>query len=150
MIIGFTGTRKGCAPAQLTALRTIVAASGKAVTWLHGGAAGADAELDFMLASLGISTVVYPSERAPWTMFVDRTNLVVRPPASSLDRNREIVRRSHRLVACPDGPTERGRGGTWYTVRRARHARRPITIVFPDGTVKEEAPCQAATGSLPF
>ena len=47
MILGFTGTRKGCTPPQLAALRSFLGLYRPGVL-LHGGAVGADAEAHYL------------------------------------------------------------------------------------------------------
>ena len=55
-----------------------------------------------------------------------------------LARNRRIVASVDELVACPRGFTEELRSGTWATVRYAREAGIPRTIIWPDGTTTRE------------
>lgn len=63
---------------------------------------------------------------------------LVWPLKPFLDRNRDIVDVTMGLIAVPGGFEEELRSGTWSTVRYARRLGRPIKIVWPDGSVKEE------------
>jgi hypothetical protein len=136
MIIGFTGTRKGMTPRQQAALNAEIMAYPDAV-WIHGGALGADSELDRALTLLGRPTEIYPAERRPWTGN-SRPGLTVHSSLPPLKRNRIIARLCDRLVACPAEDTPQTRGGTWYTVRRAYDRRKSILLILPDGTLKEQ------------
>lgn len=52
-----------------------------------------------------------------------------------LDRNKHIVRDTNRLIATPAQKEEQLRSGTWSTIRYARKAGKPVTIIYPDGTI---------------
>lgn len=49
-----------------------------------------------------------------------------------------IAETCDRLLAFPNESWEANRSGTWTTVRYARAAGKPVTLVLPDGTVREE------------
>ncbi len=146
MIIGFTGTRRGLTPPQRAALDAEVMAHPDA-RWVHGGALGADMELDCTLATLGRPTDIYPARkmarpRVGLRRFRNRDSswlIVHGGPYEPLQRNRIIVKLCDRLVACPAEPVEQQRGGTWYTIRTTRAAGKPILIILPDGTTREES-----------
>lgn len=58
-------------------------------------------------------------------------------PANYLARNRDIVNSSDAVLAAPNVSVDPVKGsGTWYTIRYARERRKPVAIVFPDGTVE--------------
>jgi hypothetical protein len=59
-------------------------------------------------------------------------------PMPPLARDLLIVKSCDRLLACPGTMTEIIRSGTWATVRMARKAGRPITIVLPAGRREEK------------
>jgi hypothetical protein len=142
MILGFTGTRKGLTPQQRAALPSVLAALPERV--LHGGAEGADTEFHNILRKIDstVAIEVYPASLAR-----QRTWVTLRAPEIQtfilhwelpLERNRLIAARCDHLLACPAEPTEQLRSGTWTTVRYARAAGKPITILNPDGSVTEE------------
>jgi len=143
VILGFTGARLGVTQAQRAALSSVIVPPDLV---LHGGAKGADAQFHAVIAEmlgpeLPLPIEVYPGESARWTYWNYASDsgrrFRVHPTAPPLDRNRAIVSRCDHLLACPDGP-ERTRSGTWTTVRYARRAGKPVTIIMPDGTVLEE------------
>lgn len=166
MILGFTGTRQGLTSAQRAALPSVLATLPERV--LHGGAVGADTQFDAWLCDLEIRSArpLTEDERdARWTpriliISIPRCHVEVYPigpkrwdywdhlqcerrfihyfNSDPLARNREIVARCDHLLACPAEPDEQIRSGTWATVRYARAAVKPITLLLPDGTVREE------------
>lgn len=142
MILGFTGTRTGMTAAQRAALPQVVATLPDLV--LHGGAKGADAQFHAWVAPLYKPVLpqieVYPGESVRWTHWnyasFSGSLFKVHPTSEPLARNKAIVSRCDHLLACPDGP-ERTRSGTWATVRYARKAGKPMTIIMPDGTIMQ-------------
>jgi len=140
MILGFTGTRVGMTPAQRAALRDD--AVPLAATLIHGGAPGSDEEFDAFMVAAGLPITaieVYPTSDYRATMWRgDGSGRTVHPPMAPLVRNRIIVARCTRLLATPITMIEIVRSGTWATIRYARAAGKPVTILRPDGTVIEE------------
>lgn len=57
------------------------------------------------------------------------------PALPYLERNFNIAEACEHLFATPAESDEQQTGGTWHTIRCARRLRRPITIIWPDGTV---------------
>ena len=158
MILSFTGTRRGTTPAQiLAAFNLIITAAPE--RFLHGGAVGADTEIDWLVApwfwenGIGQNRLmmvmddsdlpigVYPSDterQTHWTCAVPYGAIrEVYDPLPPLKRNRIMARLCDRLIACPaEQYGEVVRSGTWMTVRHARTIGRPVTIVRPDGKVE--------------
>lgn len=60
------------------------------------------------------------------------------PPKTHFARNRDIVDNSRLLTVCPRLMEEEDRGGTWYTAGYARKKKKPIWIIWPDGTATQE------------
>lgn len=146
MILGFTGTRCGMTLAQYAALPSVIAALPERV--LHGGAEGADEEFDAYLrprwVGEGPFVEVYPVGQLRyhfWTYTYAgeeaRLSLLYYSD-DPLIRNRIIAERCDHLLACPAEPDEQLRSGTWATVRYARKAGKPRTLLLPNGTVREE------------
>lgn len=141
VILGFTGTREGMTQAQRAALPSVVSALPERI--IHGGARGADAELHAWLLMAGMapgSIDVWPASLDRWSFYAD-TGAVVHPIAAPLARDHIIAKNCDRLLATPRTMTEIIRSGTWATIRYARKARKPITIVLPNGTIREERWC---------
>lgn len=147
MILGFTGTRHGLTAAQRAVLPSVVACLPERV--LHGGAVGADEDFHDWLADItdngrktSLIVEVYPTSlrAAFWRVrrygpFAPEVAIGTLNP---LDRNRIIAANCDHLLACPAAPDEQLRSGTWATVRYARAAGKPVTLLLPDGSVREE------------
>lgn len=113
MTIAFTGHRdKHVADAQLADLH----AEFPDAVWVHGGAAGFDAQVSAYAKAHGIPEVVYPPDYRHYGRW------------APLVRNHEIVAGAHLLIACYDG---RKSGGTAYTIRLAETAGIPVRIWEP-------------------
>jgi len=151
---GFTGTRKGMTGAQR---RHVLAMLQSARELHHGDAIGADADTS-MAAHLE------NAQRAS----VDETPIViwVHPPIDDkyrayckgdvwlspkpyLERNADIVNMlppGGQVIATPrqlrnKEPQGYLRGeGTWWTVRYALNANRPVHIIYPDGVYELRTP----------
>ena len=156
MILSFTGTRRGTTPEQLLAAFNLIIAA-EPERFLHGGAVGADTEIDQLVApwfwenGIGQNRLmmvmddsnlpigVYPSDagrQAHWT-HAEQYGAIreIYDPLPPLKRNRIMARLCDRLIACP-ADREVVRSGNWMTVRHARTIGRPVTIVRPDGKVE--------------
>lgn len=144
--LAFTGTREGLTAAQRAALSSVEAPR----KVLHGGAVGADSEFHAFVLSqtipYGVIIEVWPCDptraefwkRQKDGVFYSGRDYVVHPIEAPLIRNRLMVERCSRLLACPATAHEVLRSGTWATVRAARKLGKPVTIVGPDGSVREE------------
>jgi cytosine/adenosine deaminase-related metal-dependent hydrolase len=141
-VLCFTGARTGLTPAQLAALRVVLA--GYPGATLHNGCAeGADEAALDIAYDLGLRLECWPCnydqrERA-WNYVYENPLATLHPTAPPLERNRRMVAAASVVVACPDSP-ERLRSGTWSTVREARRRGREVVIVWPDGSVTREDP----------
>lgn len=145
MILGFTGTRKGLTPAQHATLPGVLATLPERV--LHGGAEGSDEQFHNYLVSLYkvghgcmIEILLGKAHRYAFWVSPNRPCVAfsVHRMSPPLERNRIIAARCDHLLACPAEAMEQLRSGTWATVRYARAAGKPITIIASDGTVREE------------
>ena len=118
----------------------------------HGCCVGADRE--FVLAV--IRGRIGPTEDRPWAevhahpsdlgAMTDGDALawsdVTYKPLPPLHRNHVIVNSCDLLVACPAGPEEQQRSGTWATIRYARKTCVPARIISPDGVIETVGPSQ--------
>lgn len=128
---GFTGTRHGMTAAQLDWMHHELS-PGAALH--HGGCVGADAQAHECALSTGGEVTVHPPVNPKLRMAFD-PRAVWLGEKNYLDRDRDIVDASDLLLATPDGP-ERPKSGTWYTVRYAVSAGKPVRICYPDGTTE--------------
>lgn len=138
MKVGFSDTRHGCTPEQLTALSGVLLSLGMS-EFRHGDCIGADAQAHSLLPA-NVKIYIYPSNLDnSLRAFCNTGNVAfVHSPQPPLKRNKVIVENSRVIIACPASMHEEPRGGTWYTVRYARACGRPIILVMPDGSVRKE------------
>lgn len=145
MIFGITGTRQGLNRGQRDNLPAVFSTMPDGI--VHGGAVGADEQVDAFLAPLyaGTPLKVRPIEVRPCTktryyywccssLFHD-LRIIALPDEDPLRRNRAIVKRIDLLVAFPATDEETKRGGTWYTVRQAYQNDVPVILVLPNGEI---------------
>jgi hypothetical protein len=127
--LGFTWTQRGCTQVQLNEV-ALVLRELQPVELHHGCCVGADAQAHELAKHLGILKVGHPPtnmNRMALGLDLD-VEWNARP---YLDRNRDIVFTTDRLLAAPRGE-EVKRSGTWATVRYARQLGRRIDLL-PDG-----------------
>lgn len=133
-VVGFTGTGDGMTEDQKDAvLGILMDLKVEGAREIHlGDCVGADTEAHEMARLVGYQLVGHPPDNGKSRSFLVYD--VEMEPIPYLARNRAIVAAADILVATPNGFTERLRSGTWATVRYARKAGVPVTIVYPDGT----------------
>lgn len=142
MNIGFTGTRYGFRPAQAAAFGTLLANLAMEAApnaFRHGMCRGADyeaGEIAFRVSPLaGIEVIGHPGpDDDVWRHHGCHVHAMM-PARPHLARNRDIVDRSEHLIAAPAEMVETERGGTWSTIRYARKIGKPVTIIYPDGSL---------------
>lgn len=129
--LAFTGTQRGMTPVQRTRWRNVVAGMLPEV-FHHGDCIGADAQAHDDIRPAGPFVHVHPctiNGKRAWCSG-DRMSI----PLPPLDRNRVMVDDSEALIACPGSMVEELRSGTWATIRYARKMRKPVHIIWPDGS----------------
>ena len=130
--VGFTGTRHGMSTSQVVAVDDYL--SNLAIQELHhGDCVGADHDADRIAAANGLKRIAHPPSDNRLRAYCDAE--VVLEPKPYLDRNRDIVDACDHLIATPAETTPQTKGGTWYTVRYARDNGKPVTIIWPDGSI---------------
>ena len=137
VIVGFTGTQQGMTKVQRQAFRELLAEL-KVSVFHHGDCIGADIQAhNTVLKRTSAKVVVHPPSNESKRAFAEGQTFTYKK-APYLVRNRNIVNRCSHLIATPSGPEEL-RSGTWSTVRYAKRIGRPVTIVYPDGTLERVA-----------
>lgn len=138
MKLGTTGTQHGATDAQMLAAAELLGRL-QPDEGHHGGCIGWDAEFHQLCLAGGVKAFVYPASGVNFSKRAVCSGAeVTYEPKPPLDRNTTIVDASDVMLACPGEFDEVLRSGTWATIRRARKAGRPLYIVFPDGSIKEE------------
>ena len=134
MRVGFTGTREGCSPAQMLALKRYVeelAGSHPDATFVHGSCRGADSE--FHGICLGLNREVRPGVHTRKELGGLKTR--VYPRRGNHARNRDIVDTADLLISCPRTNVEQEKGGTWYTTRYARKMGVRVVLITREGAL---------------
>lgn len=141
--IGFTGTRYGMTAEQRSCLYDLLIS--QQVHWSplclhHGDCTGADAEVHRMARQdIMVRVEKHPPDKwSNWARCEMLPGETSHPPLPYMKRNAVIVAAADVMFAAPAEITEQDRGGTWATIRMARRAKKPLCIVFPDGSVKWE------------
>lgn len=153
MKIGFTGTRNGMTPEQITVVAQIfdnylcielhhgacVGADQDAVAILKGGGADEDGDWAyFIVAHPGISAGSRTEENPHLSQRAIELSCEVRETKTHFARNRDIVNETDLLIACPPCEPMPDSGGTAYTVNYAKKCGKPFVIVYPSGATQRE------------
>ncbi len=141
--IGITGSREGMTPQQQAAFIEMLADHPKPFRWLlHGCCVGVDEQAHWLAFELGISSIGYPPTDTRLMMEIDSQYPELqfqdlRMPKPYLDRNRDIVQDCDELWVFPKTLDTHIAGGTGYTYRYAKTARRLIDvhIFWPNGDI---------------
>lgn len=135
--LGFTGTQQGMTVEQQMAVAKLVDRLGQRGfrCGIHGDCIGADDAFSTMLNARRWDAACRPCTiRSKRAHTGDRE---LAPPAPPLVRNRKIVDEVDALIAAPKTMEEELRSGTWATFRYALKKKKPIWIVWPDGSMTE-------------
>jgi hypothetical protein len=130
--IGFTGTQKGMTDFQLAKVKDLLEyfKNNGFNTVHHGDCMGADKQFHLLADALGFRIVIHPPDNDSKRAFCPGGVLLSAKPY--LERNRDIVKASHLLIAAPKENTEVLRSGTWATIRYAqKQSGMEIRIIFP-------------------
>lgn len=135
--VGITGTRYGWTEAQHDKFRACIRAN---FFWIkefhHGLCEGVDA-LSHGIVFCDHKEIViigHPS--------VDKTHQLecvcdeLREEKTHFARNRDIVNETDALIVIPAQMEWQPRGGTWYTHDYAVKQKKPVLIIWPDGSVQ--------------
>lgn len=141
--VGFTGTQAGMTPDQSVAVMRVLYALSEErwsspygtnpnLKFHHGDCIGADEEAACHAHGVGFTVVGHPplEERKRAYYESDTTEQA----KDYLTRNHDIVDASNEMIAAPKHHYEEVRSGTWATIRYAAKIKKPLTVVWPDGT----------------
>jgi len=141
-LIGFTGTRKGLTSAQQNCLGAVIRLNAPdQIEAHHGLCGGADNSFHHLVAELykEVDRKIVGHPPIDKKDYVHNACDEMRAAKDFLVRNHDIVDETEILIACPKGK-ESQRSGTWSAIRYAKSQRRPVTIIWPDGSVAEIDP----------
>jgi len=139
--VGFTGSQHGIqfSAQRLSLLMTLAQLRVRGARWMHNGdCVGSDEIAGRMWRALDGQLWLHPPTVETKRAFLTCDFASDRLPY--LQRNHVIVNLSEALVATPAEMFEQQRSGTWATIRYAAKMRRPITIIWPNGSVEHRHP----------
>lgn len=147
MKIGFTGTRSGMTPEQITSVAQIFD-NYLCIELHHGACVGADQDAVailkdddyayYIIAHPGISAGSRTGENPHLSQRALKLSCEVRETKTHFTRNRDIVNETDLLIACPPCEPMPDSGGTAYTVNYAKKCGKPFVIVYPSGATQQE------------
>jgi hypothetical protein len=140
--VGFTGSRAGMTTLQWAEFEGLFKflCVDRNIWWHDGVCLGADEQAHKVVqkvATHGLQTIGHPCNLKKWQADLDYDQLRdERPP---LVRNKKIVEQVDLMFAAPQEFDEVKIGsGTWATIRYTRRKKKPLIIVWPDGTTELE------------
>lgn len=143
MRLGFTGTSEGLTKAQFEKLKEVIRDLNPSELH-HGCCIGADYAAHEIAQALGIEVVKHPPENT--CKMAECIGGSEWKPKPYLERNHDIVDATVHLLATPKENEEQLRSGTWATVRYATRMGRPLTFIWPDGSVTSAMKIGARNG----
>lgn len=146
--IAVTATRRGLtSPQRECAKLNLAFHLDQSIVFRHGMCSGGDTELHHIARDLGITAANghriegHPGHsRNGASPFFTSTDVdLMHEPLEYLARDDIMVDLCHVLWGFPGTvkPVQRG-SGTWYTIRYARKIRKPLLIVYPNGSMRWE------------
>jgi hypothetical protein len=141
LILGFTGTRQGMSYGQLKTVQRLVKTLNPTEA-RHGNCVGSDADFHGIIRQTCKAIIVIhpPTNKHHCADLMGDFNLPEKP---YMVRNDDIIAESHLMIATPFEYAERGKGsGTWAVIRHTRNAKKPLIIIWPDGTYTPEGDLQ--------
>lgn len=139
--IGFTGSRFGMTDNQHSEVAFLIAMLGGfdiLITAHHGDCIGSDAEFHELARRCGALVEVHPGPANDVARQAGCWGNVRHPAKKHMRRNMDIVLASEVMIATPHGAWEQTIGGTWRTVEMARQEKKPLVIVWPNGSMTKE------------
>jgi hypothetical protein len=139
MKIGFTGSSKYVTKEQQLSLAEVLAENCVVEDYArpefhHGDCVEADALAHDLAHQLKYYIVVHPPINNKARAFKSGDLILATLPY--LIRNKRIVEATEKLIAVPAQKEEQfRRSGTWFTIRYARKTGKPVTLIYPDGTI---------------
>ena len=137
IVVGVTGTHLGATELQKTVLRSLIQFI-KPDEARHGDCVGVDSEFhDIVRDCIKPSFIVVHPPADPKRRAYKQGD-VIKPPRPLLVRDDDVILASDLMFGVPNGFKEYLRSGTWATIRHTRNFRKPLVIIYPDGTLEKE------------
>lgn len=136
MRLGFTGTRVGMTREQGLAFQLLISHRrfDPLVEYHHGDCTGADEESHGVIRRTRprVTIIGHPPLNDKFRAFCDFD--LEMSPLDYIERDFAIVDSVDYLVATPRQTFEVRRSGTWTTMRYAARQKKPVMVIWPDGT----------------
>lgn len=137
MKIGMTGNRNSISGEGLAVLVKYLNNNIKNIKEVHhGDCVGSDKTFHDIASAMKIKTIIHPPLNNTLRAYCKGT--IIKNEKPYIDRNHDIVDETNILIAFPSSKIEILKSGTWATIRYARKQKKPILIIYPDGTSNEE------------
>lgn len=136
--IGVSGTRDGATAEQIkSAVSYINHIFDPGAKFHHGCCIGVDEQLSIAAHAIGYKLIAHPplDNRFMSTLSVLLSD-EVNKPIDYIERNKQIVRASDRMLILPKNFGEQIRSGTWATYRYSIIQEVPTMLIHPDGSTK--------------
>ena len=128
MKIGFTGSRHGMTEAQQEQVKNLISSLG-ASEFHHGDCVGSDAQAHDVAKQLNLKIVIHPPSVNKYR--AHKSGDECKPAKPYLTRNKEIVKATDLMIACPSSSNATSRSGTWATIRFTQKSGKQIHILYP-------------------
>jgi hypothetical protein len=135
--LGITGTRNGTNDKQHLTLAAIVGFLMPDEAH-HGDCVGVDAEFHDLIRELTRAIIIVHPPSNPKKRAWKKGDFILKEKPFMV-RDDDIIDESDLMIAVPFQFEEQGKGsGTWAVIRHTRKARKPLIIIWPDGTFEPE------------
>lgn len=131
--LGMTGSRMGMTEKAEIILKKFLN-NNIIIEAHHGDCIGADEKFHEIVLENKIKTIIHPPKNNTMRSFCKGDE--IRKPLDYIQRNHSIVNETDMLIAFPSTKTEIIRSGSWATIRYAKKNKKPILIIFTDGTTQ--------------
>lgn len=147
MILAVAGSTRGLEPDQRdTLIRWFIKYRTRLMAVHHLDRHGTDVTVVGMALALHIPCIGHPTTVRVHRAFIEGS--VFWPVQILSERNRTLIRLCTRLLVLPDPSTSRPRAMHWRLYRLATAAKRPTTIIWPDGQMTKTASRYLHVGRL--
>jgi len=143
--VSVTGTRVGATEAQLAALHKVLSEQfAPGAIFRHGDCVGVDSQAAQMAYTIGYRVIAHPGPDDSHFR-ANAPSHEVLPCQAFFARNRAMVDAADVLVVVPVSDCWQSRGGTWYTHDYAVKKKRPVIVIWPDGTAQYQPASHSLT-----
>ena len=144
--LGITGTKNGWTGSQFDSFLSVIKELKFIDEFHHGDCVGVDMQAHYLVPCFcpRVSLHVHPPVNKKYRAFcgyipsLSEVRLIFSEPSEYLTRNKDIVNSVDKMIACPKNMFEELRSGTWAAIRYCRKIKKPLKIIWPDGSISDE------------